>query len=109
VPLFAGWIAGFVGTVAGWFAESLGKRFAFGLAYSAVLVAGWVALQLAAFALWTGLGFVMPPFMKTAMNIVLFILPSNTFACINAIIAVKLLTWVWQQQREHLRAISFVT
>jgi len=109
MPLLATWLMGLVSGITGWLTQFVTKKIALGAALGTVLVGGWVALQLAVYGLWSAIGFVMPPFMGDVMKVVLYMLPSNAFACMNALIAARLLTWAWREQKDYAKAVSFIT
>lgn len=108
MPVLAGWLLSLVAGITGWLSSFVAKRVAVGVAYGSVLVAGWVAFQLAAFGLWSAIGFVMPGFMADVMRVVLYLLPSNFFPCVGALVSVRILRWAWEQQREYVRAVSAI-
>lgn len=84
----------------------IGKKLAVGAALGAFLVAGWIALQVAILALWNAVAFAMPDI--PALQLVTYLLPSNTNACINALILAKLGRWLWDRQREWAIALAQV-
>jgi len=109
VPVFAAWLLSLVPGITGWLTQFVGKRLAVGAALGSLLVAGWVALQVAAYALWLALDFTMPALMADAMRVVMYLLPSNAIACFNALVSCRLLVWAWDQQREYARAMASIS
>lgn len=109
MPILATWLMGLVSGITAWLTQFVTKRIALGAALGSVLVAGWVALQLAAYALWTAIGFSMPAFMGDVMRVVLYLLPSNAFVCLNALVAARLLSWAWAQQRDYAKAVAGIS
>lgn len=109
MPAFAAWLIGLVPGITGWLTQFVGKRLAVGAALGSLLVAGWVALQVAAYALWSALDFAMPSLMADAMRVVMYLLPSNALACVNALVACRFLVWAWDLQREYARAMASIS
>jgi len=92
----------FIAEIAAFLAKFLGRRAAKSAALGLVLLGGWVALQAAVYGLWTGLNFVTPPAMNAVLNIVFFLLPSNTPDVLGTLVAARMLRWHWDAQREFL-------
>lgn len=109
LPLLGFAASGAYSLIAGvtvWLSTYIGKKAAVGAATGAVMVAGWVALQLAAFALWSALGFVTPPYVKDFLKVFWYIAPSNLVPCVTAVIAARIGAWLWRQQRAWFEVVA---
>jgi len=100
MPLLAALLGNAFSGVVAFFAAVMSKKLATSAALAAFLVAGWVALQAGIYAAWTALNFTIPAVMVMPLSFVAAVLPSNTSACISAIVLAKIGRWLWDRQRE---------
>lgn len=92
--------------VVAWLTTVVTKKVAIAAAYTAFLLAGWVGFQTALYAIWVGVGFVMPASLVAPLELVSYLLPDNTFVCINALVAAKIGRWLWDRQREWAAVVA---
>jgi hypothetical protein len=76
------------------------RKVAVGAALAAFLVAGWTAIQLTLYAMWTSLGWIMPSELSIPMGFIRYLLPANTALCIEVVILAKIGRWLWDNQRD---------
>jgi len=88
-----------------WVLMIFGKRLALTVTVGATFVAGWVGLQAAVYALWVGVGYVMPADISDLMPYIVRLLPSNLVPCFSAYVSARLLVWLWAVQSDWLRFI----
>jgi hypothetical protein len=100
MPLLAALLGNAFSGVVVWLSAFVSKKLAMGAALAAFLIAGWVALQVALLALWTGLAFSLPSSVVGPLAVVSYLLPSNTAGCLEALVLAKIGRWLWDRQRE---------
>src|SRR5260221_6188496 len=99
--------SGFSGIVA-FLAQFVTKKIAVGAALGAFMIAGWVALQLALKALWSGISYTMPSMLTGPLGVLAYLLPDNFDACVAACMGALFARFVWDAQREWAKAVAAV-
>lgn len=106
MPALAALLGNAFTAVVAFFAAFLTKKAAVAAAFAGFLIGGWITLQLALLALWTGLAYSMPPSLVAPLSVAAYLLPSNTSACVQAIVLAKVGRWLWDRQREWAAAVA---
>jgi hypothetical protein len=109
MPLLAVLLGNAFTGLTAFFGAILAKKVAIALALGTLIVAGWVGLQGAVILAWSAIGWAMPPSLAGAMQLTLYLLPTNFFPCVTALITMHVAKWVWQEQKDYAKAISFIT
>lgn len=106
MPLLAGLLGnaftGFVTFLATWFS----KKVAVAAALVAFLIGGWVAIQVTMVGLWNALDFVIPSSIEPSLAVALYLLPANTWPCVQALVLARIARWLWDRQREWALAVA---
>lgn len=89
-----------------WILDFFGVKAIIAVAVAAAYVLGWVALQGAMYLLWTGLNFEAPAGVVTSVGYALAMLPSNTAACLSALVSAYTARWLWRRQAEWMRIFT---
>lgn len=104
------WLANFfvslVGSVVGYFGQSLAKKTLFATAAIAAFLALTTAFVLVVKALLVGIVYVLPPW---AASVAGLMLPSNFSVCISALISARVARWIYEYHVETLKLISYIT
>lgn len=109
MPLLAGLLGSGLSGLVAFFAAVMTKRAAIASAVTLFIIAGIIGIQLAIFALWTAVGFVVPPSLYGALAMVKSLAPSNAGLCISALISARVVVFVWREQEKLAKMISFIT
>lgn len=95
LPALVSFLAGITAQIFGYFALRLSKRMALNLTITVLVIGLAVTIALSINAIAVGISYVAPPELSRGFS---FFVPNNALPCISAILAARLVRWVWEWQ-----------
>ncbi len=95
IPAIAAFLGGLAAQVLGWLSKRMARTLAINLTVLTMVGGLTIATSAALYSLFAGLSFVVPAYLQDGIS--LFI-PDNAIPCMSAILAAKLIRWVWEWQ-----------
>lgn len=95
LPALASFLAGIAAQIFGYFALKLSRRMALNLTITVLVIGLAAAIALSIQTIAVGLSYAAPPELRQGFGM---FVPNNAVPCISAILAARLVRWVWEWQ-----------